>query len=329
MKRISCLLLAFLLLSTGCMDFTQITERDKYKHDNDWDYGKLHYPVDSEPNGADEPPPIYTDLNFPVQLADYNGSLSWAIGDFYIETEEQLDFILENIREGDSQLYEFIDELNQEYPVGKNVYLLGFQQKSYRYNTIDVNLAMSEDLLYFAPITKMTTYYDTEEHPEMELNANCFIAVVPAEMIPPECHSNWIAPDPNNIKLYPNYRFSVVFNADSQLLDVYGDTRYIIRNEEEYERFLAMSEHLDRTGSCVPEPVGIDFHETAYLVYFLERKSKMLTPDGVSIDGNQIHMEIIQGENDLQSVRKSVSMAFALIPVQFLTEEQYDGWKAP
>lgn len=243
-----------------------------------------------------------------------------------IETEEQLAYAL--VRYG--SFGGLISEMAESYPISEYSYFVEYDEVSSGGWYIHCGaLLVDKDKLLFVRTTDSYSPGETEMVPAV-MGGFCHMAAVPKSYLLNDCYQGWTYPDVNNMYQDRNYLYQVHYQLtdNPRLADIYGDTHYIIRSEAEYDALLAMSQY--ETDSRYEKPVlqkdnRIDFTETALLVTFFTGDGKHYgsNSEGVTISGNTITMKYQQSDGNCSG------MAFAKIPVRFLTEASYDEWETP
>lgn len=243
-----------------------------------------------------------------------------------IETEEQLTYALERY----GSFGGLISEMAENYPISEYSYFLEYDEVSSGGWYIHCGaLLVDTDKLLFVRTTDSYSPGETEMVPEV-MGGFCHMAAVPKAYLLSDCYQGWTYPDVNNLYQDRNYLYRVSYQLtdNPRLAEIYGNTHFIIRSEAEYDAFLAMSQY--ETDSRHEKPIlqkdkSIDFTETALLVTFFTGDGKHYgyNSEGVTISGSTITMEYQQTDGSCSG------MAFAKIPVRFLTETSYEGWEAP
>ncbi len=261
-----------------------------------------------------------------------------------IETKEQLDYaedhyglkVLESASDDytvfESPFAATIQEMKEQYPLEEYNYVFRYDEVSsggYYYHAD--RLEMTEDSIRFLMDDKS---YSPRGNDAVAAVMGGFghIAAVPKEYMEGRTFSGVIYPDANDMYQDQDYQLSASYDlADASLYQVYGDGKYLIRNQAEYEAYLAMADGVKLNERRTLE-MYVDFERTALLVTFFTREEPYIFCETkpVEIDGNEIKMdyELVQ-VNPGEKMEPATGILYAYIPQRFLTEESYRGWITP
>lgn len=261
-----------------------------------------------------------------------------------IETEEQLDYaegyyglkVLESAPDDytafQSPFATTIQEMKEQYPLEEYNYVFRYDEVSsggYYYHAD--RLEMTEDSIRFLMDDKSYSPKD-DEAVTCVMGGFGHIAAVPKEYMEGRTFSGAIYPDVNDMYQDRDYELHASYDlADASLYQVYGDGKYLIRNQAEYEDYLAMAEGVKLNERRTLE-MNVDFERTALLVTFFTREEPYIFCETkpVEIEGNQITMdyELVQA-NPGEKTEPATGVLYAYIPQRFLTEDSYEGWITP
>ena len=255
-----------------------------------------------------------------------------------IENEEQLAYARER------SLILPTDEMVEQYPLSEYIYVIDYDSvSSGGYYLKAESLCIGDNYMYFE-------YTDDSHTPQGDsapsvMGGFLHMAAVPKEYLGDTKYIGWTYPDRND--MYQNEDYYAVckmgVTGDESLREIYGDTCYLIRSEEELERFLKKSQTIvDIAGNPFLVAGTLsnrdnsyklpDFEEVALLVQFFPGDGsyscsvdKMVrVEDGQIILNTQVQDEVAQNGEPQGS-----SVFYAHIPKEFLTEESYEGWVTP
>ncbi|MDE6530127.1 MAG: hypothetical protein K2K96_05065 [Lachnospiraceae bacterium] len=263
-------------------------------------------------------------------------------GMLVIENEEQLDYALEryglalpsdDMTEDELWNYstaiaEPFHEMVQNYPISEYSYVIEYDEVGCGGYDLRVGaLLVDKDIMHFVRTADSKTPAPDSIQPDV-MGGFCYMAAVPKDILPTEHYERWTYPDINDISQAADYFFATYYLSDTtELYEVYGEKNYIIRTEEEYQTFVAMAESVtDHSGeSIITYNDKIDFDETVLLFQFycFDGLTVRTMADGVEIQGNNITMTYQKNDGNY------TGMAYAEIPVRFLTESDYNGWEKP
>ena len=260
-----------------------------------------------------------------------------------IENEEQLAYAEEQY--GLKQMDTFSDDMacyptgfaqyfeimKEQYPLEKYNYVFAYYEVSsggYYYHAD--RLEITEDSICFL--------MDEESHsPKDEMVAAVMggfghVAAVPKEYMEGREFSGAIYPDPSDISQDKDYQLKAAYDlGDESLYQVYGDQKYLIRNQAEYEAYLAMAAGVKLNERRTLQE-NVDFGKTALLVTFFTRDEPYIfcKTQEVAIEGNQLLMEYeLVRENPGEKMEPATGRVYAQVPQRFLTEDSYEGWTVP
>jgi len=255
-----------------------------------------------------------------------------------IENEEQLAYARER------SLILPTDEMVEQYPLSEYTYVISYDQvSSGGYSLKAESLCIGDNYMFF----EMTDDSHTPKGDSAPSVMGGFLhmAAVPKSYLGDRRYTGWTYPDRND--MYQNEDYFAIckmgVTPDEALLEIYGNTCYLIRSEKEFKRFLGMSQTVvDMTGTpCLvagtfenrdnsyKEP---DFAEVALLVQFFpgDGRGYCFVEKMVSIENGQIILNTqVQDETAKDGEPQGSSVFFAHIPKEFLTEESYEGWVTP
>ncbi|MBQ8247513.1 MAG: hypothetical protein IJZ42_10300 [Lachnospiraceae bacterium] len=248
-------------------------------------------------------------------------------GTVIIETEEQLVFA-----EDCFSLEGSLEKLKENYSLEEYNYVLSYDETTSGIYDLEADrLMIKEDRIYFM-MSDDSVYPDDGPQPDV-MGGFFFEAAVPKEYFEGCNFVNAIYPDAGDITQYEEYGVYVAYDlADEALYNVYGDHQYIIRTEEEYSAFLAMSESVELyEGRCL-EGTYINFDEEALLIIFFTRDETNIScnTENVQINGDTITLnyELVRNEKGYPTDTNTCIIK-AYIPKELLTEEEYMGWVTP
>lgn len=261
-----------------------------------------------------------------------------------IETQEQLDYaeayyglkVLDSAPDDytvfQSPFAATFQEMKEQYPLDEYNYVFAYDEVSsggYYYHAD--RLEITEDGIHFL--------MDDESYsPKADELVTCVMggfvhmAAVPKEYMEGREFPYAIYPDANDMSQDRDYQLSAAYDlADESLYQVYGDKKYIIRNQAEYEAYLAMAEDVTLNERRTLE-MYVDFEQTALLVTFFTREEPYIFCETkpIEINGNELRMdyELVQ-VNPGEKMKPATGLLYAYIPQRFLTEESYEGWITP
>ncbi|MDE6687886.1 MAG: hypothetical protein K2K17_11280 [Lachnospiraceae bacterium] len=263
-------------------------------------------------------------------------------GMLVIENKEQLDYALEryglalpsdDMTEDELWYYstaiaEPFHEMIQNYPISEYSYVIEYDEVGCGGYDLRVGaLLVDKDIMHFVHTADSKTPAPDSIQPDV-MGGFCYMAAVPKDILPTEHYEGWTYPDINDISQAADYFFATYCLSDTtELYEVYGEKNYIIRTEEEYQTLVAMAESVtDHSGkSIITYNDKIDFDETVLLFQFycFDGSTVRTMADGVEIQGNNITMTYQKNDGNY------TGMAYAEIPVRFLTESDYNGWEKP
>ncbi len=263
-------------------------------------------------------------------------------GMLVIENEEQLDYALEryglalpsdDMTEDELWYYstaiaEPFHEMVQNYPISEYSYVIEYDEVGCGGYDLRVGaLLVDKDIMHFVRTADSKTPAPDSMQPDV-MGGFCYMAAVPKDILPAEHYERWTYPDINDLSQAADYFFTTYWLSDTtELYDVYGEKNYIIRTDEEYQTFVDMAESVtDHSGkSIITYNDKIDFDETVLLFQFycFDGSTVRTMADGVEIQGNNITMTYQKNDGNY------TGMAYAEIPVRFLTESDYNGWEKP
>ncbi|MDE6743475.1 MAG: hypothetical protein K2J95_06320 [Lachnospiraceae bacterium] len=263
-------------------------------------------------------------------------------GMLVIENKEQLDYALEryglalpsdDMTEDELWYYstaiaEPFHEMIQNYPISEYSYVIEYDEVGCGGYDLRVGaLLVDKDIMHFVHTAESKTPAPDSIQPDV-MGGFCYMAAVPKDILPTEHYEGWTYPDINDISQAADYFFATYCLSDTtELYEVYGEKNYIIHTEEEYQTLVAMAEFVtDHSGkSIITYNDKIDFDETVLLFQFycFDGSTVRTMADGVEIQGNNITMTYQKNDGNY------TGMAYAEIPVRFLTESDYNGWEKP
>lgn len=333
MKRSILLMFALIMLLSACGTRAVVYEETNVSEQSD--VGKNS--ASSEKLGSDEKADIKIYTSEDIYLYSYNSGYienDDRFSNVVIENEEQLVYATERSNILPSE------EMLENYPLTEYTYVIEYDEfTSGGYHRKAESLCIGDDGMWF----KMT---DNSHNPEPGEYVSCVMdgflhmAAVPKSYIGDRKYSDWLYPDRNDMYQNEDY-FAVYYLGVSSrrvLSDVYGDTCYLIRDEEEFTRFLAMPETVGEAGfdSLLFENLYLykepDFSEMALLVRVFPGygSGDRYVDEAIRIEGNQIIMDtqIIDDITKRENIDK-VCVFYAHIPKEYLIEESYEGWITP
>jgi len=261
-----------------------------------------------------------------------------------IETKEQLKFAEEyyGLKE--------LDSVPGDYSVFVSPFALVFQEMKEQYSLEEYNYVLSYDEVssggyyYHADRLEITDdgiwfLMDDESYsPKDDEAVTCVmggfghVAAVPKEYMEGQTFPGAIYPDANDLLQDRDYQLSAVYDiADETLYEVYGDAKYLIRNKEEYEAYLAMAKGVKLNERRTLE-WNVDFEKTALLITFFTKDDPYIFCETkpVEINGNEIRMDYeLVLYNSGEKTEPSTGLICAHIPQRFLKEKSYEGWVTP
>ncbi len=264
-----------------------------------------------------------------------------------IETEEQLVFAEESYgwivnpteekEPGyfESPIADVFQSMKAEYPICDYTYVVMYQETTsgvYYYHAD--RLRVTEDHVGFLMDEESTKPDAWFERVTEDMGGFCHMAAVPKEYLAGYEFPYVFYPDPNDM-YQDRYYWAEVDSglADETLYEVYGDSRYIIRDEEEYARFLEKSEgvHLLWNRKSIKLPF-VDFEKGALLVYFITEEETDIAYEVAPVEITDTSI-LLQYEGRSRSWSEPCStqtcMVYACIPHKYLTQESYEGWITP
>lgn len=335
MKKRFALILLIAILTTGC--------------GSDWADGRPEADADIVESGkvtkADSR--IYTDEDIYLRsfecgyISEYR-KISYDT--VVIETKEQLDYAEEyyGLRELDSVPDDYsvfespfasvFQTMKKQYPLEEYNYVFSYDEVSsggYYYHAD--RLEITEDGIWFLMDNESYAPKDDDEVTEV-MGGFGHVAAVPKEYMAGKTFPGAIYPDVNDLLHDRDYELRASYDiADEALYEVYGDAKYLIRNREEFEAYLAMAEGVELNERRTLE-MYVDFEKTALLITFFTRDESYVFCETkpVEIEGNEIRMEyeLVQ-VNPGEKMEPSTGLLCARIPQRFLIEESYEGWVTP
>lgn len=256
-----------------------------------------------------------------------------------IENEEQLAYARER------SLILPSDEMVEQYPLTEYTYVIEYYQVgSGGYSLKAESLCIGDNYMYF----EMTdnSYRPQGGEPVLcVMDGFLHMAAVPKSYLGDRKYARWTYPDRND--MYQNEDYCVICPRevfpDATIREIYGENGYLIRSEEEFERFLEMSKEItDSKGTPILVPGTFpniddnyqlpDFDKIALLVRFFPGSGSYyrLAGDLVTIKDNQITLSTqVLDEIESKKEQQGSSVFYAHIPKEFLTEESYEGWITP
>ncbi len=227
---------------------------------------------------------------------------------------------------------QYFEIMKEQYPLDDYNYVFAYQEVSsggYYYHAD--RLEITEDSIYFLMDDESYSPKDNEAVSQV-MGGFGHVAAVPKEYMEGREFPGAIYPDANDISQDRDYRLSAAYDlGDESLYQVYGDKKYIIRNEAEYEAYLAMADDVKLNERRTLQ-VNVDFDKTALLVTFFTRDEPYIfcKTQEVEIEGNQLFMEYeLVRENPGEKMEPATGLVYAYVPHRFLTEESYEGWTVP
>jgi len=259
-----------------------------------------------------------------------------------IETEEQLELATEffyldrPINEEYAEWYpvdvwtEFL-KMKDMYSLENYNYLLAYQQVSGDYDLKADKVKITENGIAFLMSDDSVYPEDGEPQPCIELGF-FHMAAVPKEYCAGYEWENIIYPDVNDVRMYQEYKLRVNYDmADESLYEVYGDNKYLIRSEEEYEAFLAMAEDVKLYENNTNYFWDYQDDNAVLVTYFTtDQTNEYCRKEDVVIDGNTISMEYeIIKKGTGEKTDTNTCRLYAYVPLELITEEEYEGWIIP
>ena len=333
MKRSIVLVIAIIVLLSACATKETVDESSK-PGDN---FGVGKDAEVTEESVIEEQTDITTYTSEDIYICSYNSGYienDSRFSNVVIENEEQLAYAMERSNVLPSE------EMLEKYPLTEYTYVIEYDEfTNGGYYRKAKSLCIGEDCMYF----EMT---DNSHNPRPGDSVSCVMdgfvhmAAVPKSYIGESKYSDWIYPDRKDMYQDEDYFavYTLGFSSRSILSDIYGDTCYLIRNEEEFTRFLAMPETEGEAGLkrllfenlyLYKEP---DFSEMALLIRIFPGYGSCdrYVDEAIRIEGNQIIMDtqIIDDITKRENLQE-VCVFYAHIPKEYLTEESYEGWITP
>ncbi len=261
-----------------------------------------------------------------------------------IENEEQLAYAEEQYGLNEKETYQdnwmhyptgfsrYFTIMKEEYPLEKYNYVFSYDEVSsggYYYHAD--RLEITENSIYFLMDDESYSPKDFEAVSAV-MGGFGHVAAVPKEYMEGREFFNGIYPDISVMYEDNDYRKGVFYDiAGEELYEVYGNAKYLIRTQEEYEAYLAMSEEVMFDESSKMQDT-IDFEKTALLVIFFTRdESRILyKAKDVEIKDKRLiwEYELVQKE-PAEKMEPKTGRLYAHVPQRFLTEESYEGWTVP
>ena len=241
-----------------------------------------------------------------------------------IENQEQLDYALER--------YELISySMITGYPISDYSYVIEYVEEGQGGYDLKVGaLLVDEDDLFFVHTADS---YSPEADPMIMLpdvmDGFCFIAAVPKDTLMNSHYEGWTYPDRNDMYQDIDYCYRVRYNlADTtELYQVYGDTGYIVRSNEELQALVDMAQYItDKSNEpAFSFSMNIDFDKTALLFRFFtcDGNAYQNFVDRVTIENDTIEMQYDITEGNY------TGFAYAVVPIRFLTSDSYNHWQTP
>lgn len=261
-----------------------------------------------------------------------------------IENEEQLAYAEEQYGLNEEDIYpdkwmdyptgfaRYFTIMKEQYPLEGYNYVFSYDEVSsggYYYHAD--RLEITEDSIYF--LMDDESYSPKgDEAVAAVMGGFGHVAAVPKEYMEGREFPGAIYPDPNDMSQDEDYQLSAAYDlGDESLYQVYGDKKYIIRNEAEYEAYLAMTDDVKLNERRTLQ-VDVDLEKTALLVTFFTRDEPYIfcKTQEVKIEGNQLFMEYeLVRENPGEKMESATGVLYAYVPQRFLTEDNYEGWTVP
>lgn len=287
----------------------------------------------SENSASDEKAEIKIYTSEDIYLYSYNSGYienDDRFSNVVIENEEQLAYTTERSNILPSE------EMLKNYPLTEYTYVIEYDEFSHEvYLWKAESLCIGEECMYF----KMADD-SSEEGESCVMDGFLHMAAVPKSYIGDRKYSDWLYPNRDDMYQNEDYYagYWLGFSDRMVLSDVYGDACYLIRNEEEFARFLSMPEAVGEEGLDSLFFVNLyfnkepDFSEMALLVRFFPGYGSgyRYVDEAIRIEGNQIIMDtqIIDDITKRENIDK-VCVFYAHIPKEYLIEESYEGWITP
>lgn len=227
---------------------------------------------------------------------------------------------------------QYFEIMKEQYPLADYNYVFSYSEVSsggYYYHAD--RLEITEDSIYFLMDDESYSPKDNEVVSEV-MGGFGHVAAVPKEYMEGREFPSAIYPNANDISQDRDYQLSAAYDlGDESLYRVYGDRKYIIRNEAEYEGYLAMADGVKLNEKRTLQ-FNVDFDKTALLVTFFTRDEPYIfcKTQEVEIEGNQLLMEYeLVRENPGDKMEPATGLVYAHVPQRFLTEDSYEGWTVP
>lgn len=329
MKRSIILVLVLMLVLSACSTRDVVGQSSKVGENSD-----VSEDVEvNEESVIEEQTDITTYTSEDIYIYSYNSGYienDRRFSNVVIENEEQLAYAMERSNILPSE------EMLEQYPLTEYTYVIEYDKFTHDvYSWKAESLCIGEDCMYF----KMTDD-SSEEGESLVMEGYVHMAAVPKSYIGDRKYSDWLYPDRNDMYQNEDYFavYTLGFSSRTVLGDIYGDTCYLIRDEEEFTRFLSMPKAMGEEGLdrllfanlyLYKDP---DFSEMALLIRIFPGygSGDRYVDEAIRIEGNQIIMDtqIIDDITKRENLDE-VCVFYAHIPKEYLTEENYEGWITP
>lgn len=221
------------------------------------------------------------------------------------------------------------DDIEEKYPIADYTYIIKYREVgSSGYSLQAGALLVDVDTLNFV-MTENSHGPLTETVCDV-MDGFIFLAIVPDGTLLNDHYRNWTYPADDDVMQDLNFECFPAKKAwpTTELYQIYGETDYLIENEEQYQIFADMAAGLIQENG---RPAGdaflydVDFKEVSLLYrfyrYWDESNGYYSFEQPLNIDGDTI---TIHFEEDPQG--DSTRLFYAAVPKKYLTSDSYQGW---
>ena len=154
------------------------------------------------------------------------------------------------------------------------------------------------------------------------------MAAVPKDTLMNDCYESWTYPDRNDMYRDKDFCYSVsgCVYENTELYDIYGDTQYIIRNDDELKEFVNMSKDLkDVSGNpAFTFDKKVDFENAVLFCEFFKCvniRAKDYRKAELSIDDEYVDLGVDGFDGD------RTGFVYAVIPNKYIPEAMSSYWE--
>ena len=248
-----------------------------------------------------------------------------------VNTPEQLDSAFEIYgldKKCDNSISTPFNEMVEKYPVADYTYVVEYEiTSSGIYNMRLGALVLDEKYMNFVTTTDSTTPNRDEPQPDV-MGGYCFMAAVPKGTLMNDCYESWTYPDRNDMYQDKDFCYSVIgcIYKNTELFDIYCDTQYIIRNDDELKEFVDMSKDLknDSGNSAFTFNRTVDFDNAVLFCEFFKCvniRAKDYRKAELSIDDEYVDLGVDGFDGD------RTGFAYAVIPKKYIPESMSSYWE--